>query len=104
MFYDEVVEEFGSEKQPLVQEADDVALRLIEKALGSLPAVDQAKARKTLVEIVYLKERLSEDLLNCIKYYELNSAEEALSILGGEDKYVNSVVTEELDRLSETNA
>jgi len=99
MFYDEVVEEFGSEKQPLVQEADDVALRLIEKALASLPAEDQVRARRIL-EKVYLREQLSSDLLNCIKYNKLNSVEEALSILGGEDRYVNSAISEELDILS----
>ena len=100
MFYNDVVEEFGGEKQPLVQEANDAALRLIEKALGSLPDEDQLRTRRILEEVC-LRERLSIDLLNCIKYNKLNSVKEALRILGGEDEYVNSAVTEELNLLSE---
>lgn len=100
MSYDEIVGEFGSEKQPLVKEADDMALRLIEKALGSFSAQDQGKARRILEE-VYLRQRLSKDLLECIKDHRLNSVEEALNILGGEDDYMNSSISEVLDRLSE---
>lgn len=100
MSYNEIVEELGSEKQPLVQEANDAALRLIEKALASLPAEDQARARRILEE-VYLRERLSRDLLICTKAYGLHSVKEVLSISGGEDDYMNSVISEELDSLFE---